>query len=151
MKVGIIGLGLIGGSIAIDLKRKGYAHQVLGVEADSVNASAALKIGLVDRIVQVEECVSESDIIILAVPVGAAARLLPQVLDMVDDTKTVTDVCSTKELLVKTVKDHPMRRRYVASHPMAGTEYSGPWAAMPGLLMGMHASSAIRRTLPVML
>jgi prephenate dehydrogenase len=138
MKVGIIGLGLIGGSIAIDLKRKGYAHQVLGVEADSVNASAALKIGLVDRAVQVEECVAESDIIILAVPVGAAARLLPQVLDMVDDTKTVTDVCSTKELLVKTVKDHPMRRRYVASHPMAGTEYSGPWAAMPGLFDG-HA------------
>ena len=138
MKIGIIGLGLIGGSIAIDLKRKGYAHQVLGVEADSVNASAALKIGLVDRIVQVEECVAESDIIILAVPVGAAARLLPQVLDMVDDTKTVTDVCSTKELLVKTVKDHPMRRRYVASHPMAGTEYSGPWAAMPGLFDG-HA------------
>ena len=138
MKVGIIGLGLIGGSIAIDLKRKGYAHQVLGVEADSVNASAALKIGLVDRIVQVEECVAESDIIILAVPVGAAGRLLPQVLDMVDDTKTVTDVCSTKELLVKTVKDHPMRRRYVASHPMAGTEYSGPWAAMPGLFDG-HA------------
>ena len=138
MNVGIIGLGLIGGSIAIDLKRKGYAHQVLGVEADSVNASAALKIGLVDRIVQVEECVAVSDIIILAVPVGAAARLLPQVLDMVDDTKTVTDVCSTKELLVKTVKDHPMRRRYVASHPMAGTEYSGPWAAMPGLFDG-HA------------
>ena len=138
MNEGIIGLGLIGGSIAIDLKRKGYAHQVLGVEADSVNASAALKIGLVDRIVQVEECVAESDIIILAVPVGAAARLLPQVLDMVDDTKTVTDVCSTKELLVKTVKDHPMRRRYVASHPMAGTEYSGPWAAMPGLFDG-HA------------
>lgn len=138
MNVGIIGLGLIGGSIAIDLKRKGYAHQVLGVEADSVNASAALKIGLVDRIVQVEECVAESDIIILAVPVGAAARLLPQVLDMVDDTKTVTDVCSTKELLVKTVKDHPMRRRYVASHPMAGIEYSGPWAAMPGLFDG-HA------------
>ena len=138
MKVGIIGLGLIGGSIAIDLKRKGYAQQVLGVEADSVNASAALKIGLVDRAVQVEECVAESDIIILAVPVGAAARLLPQVLDMVDDTKTVTDVCSTKELLVKTVKDHPMRRRYVASHPMAGTEYSGPWAAMPGLFDG-HA------------
>ena len=138
MDVGIIGLGLIGGSIAIDLKRKGYAHQVLGVEADSVNASAALKIGLVDRIGQVEECVAESDIIILAVPVGAAARLLPQVLDMVDDTKTVTDVCSTKELLVKTVKDHPMRRRYVASHPMAGTEYSGPWAAMPGLFDG-HA------------
>lgn len=138
MKVGIIGLGLIGGSMAIDLKRKGYAEQVLGVETDSVNAAAAKKIGLADRIVQLEECVAESDMMILAVPVGAAARLLPQVLDMMDETKTVTDVCSTKELLVRQVKDHPMRRRYVASHPMAGTEYSGPWAAMPGLFDG-HA------------
>lgn len=138
MKVGIIGLGLIGGSIAIDLKRKGYAEQVLGVEADSVNASAAEKIGLVDRVTDFEDCVAQSDIVILAVPVGAAAKLLPAVLDRIDETKTVTDVCSTKELLVNGVKTHPMRRRYVASHPMAGTEYSGPWAAMPGLFDG-HA------------
>lgn len=138
MKVGIIGLGLIGGSIAIDLKRKGYAEQVLGVEADSVNASAAEKIGLVDRVTDFEDCVAQSDIIILAVPVGAAARILPAVLDRIDEKQTVTDVCSTKELLVNKVKFHPMRRRYVASHPMAGTEYSGPWAAMPGLFDG-HA------------
>lgn len=138
MKVGIIGLGLIGGSIAIDLKRKGYAEQVLGVEADSVNASAAEKIGLVDRVTDFEDCVAQSDIIILAVPVGAAARILPAVLDRIDEKQTVTDVCSTKELLVNQVRLHPMRRRYVASHPMAGTEYSGPWAAMPGLFDG-HA------------
>ena len=100
MKVGVIGLGLIGGSIAIDLKRKGYAEQVLGVETDSVNASAAEKIGLVDRVTGFEECVAQSDVIILAVPVGAAAKLLPAVLDGIDGTKTVTDVCSTKELLV---------------------------------------------------
>ena len=138
MKVGIIGLGLIGGSIAIDLKRKGYAEQVLGVEADPVNASAAEKIGLVDQVTDFEDCVRQSDVIILAVPVGAAMKLLPAVLDRISEKQTVTDVCSTKELLVNQVRLHPMRRRYVASHPMAGTEYSGPWAAMPGLFDG-HA------------
>ena len=138
MKVGIIGLGLIGGSIAIDLKRKGYAEQVLGVEADPVNASAAEKIGLVDQVTDFEDCVRQSDVIILAVPVGAAMKLLPAVLDRIGEKQTVTDVCSTKELLINQVRLHPMRRRYVASHPMAGTEYSGPWAAMPGLFDG-HA------------
>lgn len=138
MKVGIIGLGLIGGSIAIDLKRKSYAEQVLGVEADPVNASAAEKIGLVDQVTDFEDCVRQSDVIILAVPVGAAIKLLPAVLDRIGEKQTVADVCSTKELLVNQVRLHPMRRRYVASHPMAGTEYSGPWAAMPGLFDG-HA------------
>jgi prephenate dehydrogenase len=145
MKVGIIGLGLIGGSMAIDLKRKGFAEEIIGVEADPVNAAAAQKIGLVDRTADLQECVDSSDVIILAVPVGAAVRMLPQVLDrfaeLSKDGKTdkvVMDVCSTKEHLTRNVKYHPMRRNYVASHPMAGTEYSGPWAAMPGLYDG-HA------------
>ena len=135
MKVGIIGLGLIGGSMAIDLKRKGFAKEILGVESESVNAAAAQKIGLVDRVVTLEECMEESDIIVLAVPVGTAATILPKVLE---SGKIVTDVCSTKEMLVNTVRNHPARRKYVPSHPMAGTEYSGPWAAMPGLFDG-HA------------
>ena len=142
MKVGIIGLGLIGGSMAIDLKRKGFADQILGVEAEPVNASAAEKIGLVDRIVSLDECVRQSDLVVLAVPVGAAVKILPQVLDKIgesgDADKVVMDVCSTKEHLARNVKYHPCRRQYVASHPMAGTEYSGPWAAMPGLFDG-HA------------
>ena len=145
MKVGIIGLGLIGGSMAIDLRRKGFAEEVLGVEAEPVNVAAAEKIGLVDRVVSFEECVDISDVVVLAVPVGAAVRMLPQVLDryaaMAEDVragKVVMDVCSTKEHLARSVKYHPMRRHYVASHPMAGTEYSGPWAAMPGLFDG-HA------------
>lgn len=145
MKVGIIGLGLIGGSMAVDLKRRGFAEEVLGVEAEPVNASAAEKIGLVDRVVTYEECISQSDVVILAVPVGAAVRMLPDVLDRFHEEamagkcdRVVMDVCSTKELLARSVKYHPMRRQYVASHPMAGTEYSGPWAAMPGLFDG-HA------------
>ena len=142
MKVGIIGLGLIGGSMAIDLKRKGFADEILGVESEPVNAAAAEKIGLVDRTVTVDECLAESDVVVLAVPVGAAVRMLPMVLErfgeLDDETKIVIDVCSTKEQLARCVKYHPQRRQYVATHPMAGTEYSGPWAAMPGLFDG-HA------------
>jgi prephenate dehydrogenase len=142
MKIGIVGLGLIGGSMAIDLRRKGFAQKVVGVEADHVNAAAARQIGLVDETVTLEECVEESDIVVLAVPVGAAVKLLPQVLDAYQkahaEDKVVIDVCSTKEMLAHSVKYHPYRKQYVATHPMAGTEYSGPWAAMPGLFDG-HA------------
>lgn len=138
--LGIIGLGLIGGSMAIDLKRKGFAQTVLGVDADPVNAAAAEKIGLVDRVVSFEECVDQSDVIILAVPVDAALKLLPMVLDRFEQTgasdKLVMDVCSTKEHLSQSVKYHAKRKMYVASHPMSGTEYSGPWAALPGLFDG---------------
>ena len=140
MKVGIIGLGLIGGSMAIDLKRRGFADEIIGVEDDPVNAAAAAKIGLADRIVSFDECLAESDVVVLAVPVGTAVRMLPQVLDVFagsgDVSKIVMDVCSTKEHLARCVRYHPCRKQYVASHPMAGTEYSGPWAAMPGLYDG---------------
>ncbi len=142
MKVGIIGLGLIGGSMAIDLRRKGFAEEVLGVESEPVNAAAAEKIGLVDRVVALDECVDEAELLIIAVPVGAAVKVLPMILDKFvgteDKGKVVIDVCSTKEHLARSVKYHPARRQYVATHPMAGTEYSGPWAAMPGLFDG-HA------------
>ena len=128
--------------MAIDLKRKGFAQRVVGVEADPVNASAAQKIGLVDEIVSLDECVAISDIVVLAVPVGAAVKLLSKVLDIYKtskaEDKVVIDVCSTKEMLAESVKYHPNRKQYVATHPMAGTEYSGPWAAMPGLFDG-HA------------
>ena len=142
MRVGIVGLGLIGGSMAVDLKRKGFASEVLGVESEPVNAAAAEKIGLVDEVVSMEDCIDRSDVVVLAVPVGAAVKMLPAVLDHFVQTgaggKLVMDVCSTKEHLARSVKYHPARRQYVASHPMAGTEYSGPWAAMPGLFDG-HA------------
>ena len=140
MVVGIIGLGLIGGSMAIDLKRRGFARQVLGVEAVSIHAAAAKGLGLVDDTICLDECVKQSDVIVIATPVGAAQHILPQVLDMIPEgsDKVVMDVCSTKEQLVRCVEEHPRRSHYVASHPMAGTEYSGPWAAMSGLFDG-HA------------
>ena len=134
--VGIIGLGLIGGSMAIDLKRREYAGTILGVESDPVNAAAAGKMCLADEIVPLDECVRRSDIIVIAIPVGAAVKMLPGILDLCDSDKVVIDTCSTKSQIVRAVHYHPMRSRYVATHPMAGTEYSGPWAAMPNLFDG---------------
>ena len=138
MIVSVIGLGLIGGSMAIDLKKRGFADRVLGVENDPVNAAAAEKIGLVDEVVGFDDAVSRGDIVIIAVPVGTAVKMLPQVLDRFAGTKDkiVIDTCSTKGQIVRCVHYHPMRSRYVATHPMAGTEYSGPWAAMPNLFDG---------------
>ena len=134
--VGIIGLGLIGGSMAIDLKRREFAQTVLGVEKDPVAAEAAKTIGLVDRVVPFQECIEKADIIVVAVPVGTAVKLVPDILDRLASEKIVIDVCSTKTQICLAVKYHPRRRQFVATHPMAGTEYSGPWAAQPGLFDG---------------
>ena len=156
--VGIIGLGLIGGSMAIDLKRRGFASKILGVEADPVAAEAARTMKLADEIVSLEDCVDRSDIIVVAVPVGTAVKMLPAILDRIHagtETlpgasafstaegrvispahKIVIDVCSTKEQICSCVKYHPARKQFVSTHPMAGTEYSGPWAAQPGLFDG---------------
>ena len=137
MNVGIVGLGLIGGSMGLDLRKRGFASRVTGVESESVNAEAALRKGLADSIAGIDECVAESDVIVLAIPVGAACKLLPQVLDRVVGTdKVVIDVCSVKESMCQVAAGHQARSQYVATHPMAGTEYSGPWAAMPGLFDG---------------
>ena len=135
MQVGIIGVGLIGGSMAVDLKNRGFADRVVGVEADALHASAAKELGLVDEIVSYEECIAMSDMIVVAVPVSIAIRMIPDILDKVD-RQVVTDVCSTKEKINDMVRYHPNRKNFVAAHPMAGTEYSGPWAALPGLFDG---------------
>ncbi len=133
-------MGLIGGSMAIDLKRRGFASKVLGVESEPVNAEAALRIGLCDELVSFEDCVRRSDIVVIAVPVGTAVKMLPQVLDIFSEEgnagKIVIDTCSTKSQIVRVAHYHQMRGRFVATHPMAGTEYSGPWAAMPNLFDG---------------
>ena len=137
MNVGIVGLGLIGGSMALDLRKRGFADRVYGVENVELNAEAALRLGLADEIAGLEACVAASDVVVLAIPVGDAAALLPGVLDLVAGTsKVVLDVCSIKEVMCLAAAGHPARGRYVATHPMAGTEYSGPWAAMPGLFDG---------------
>ena len=134
--VGVIGLGLIGGSMALDLRRRGFAGKTLGVEKDPVAAEAARTIGLVDEVTDFEDCVRRSDIIVVAVPVGTAVKMVTRVLDIIEEDKIVIDVCSTKEQICNATKYHPMRKQFVSTHPMAGTEYSGPWAAQPGLFDG---------------
>ena len=138
--VGIVGLGLIGGSMAVDLRARGYASRFIGVDKNPLNAEAACRLGLVDRVASLEECIEECDVIVVSVPVSAAAGILHTVLDTFNEKgftdKIVMDVCSTKSQIAERLKYHPCRKRYVASHPMAGTEHSGPWAAMPGLFDG---------------
>ncbi len=135
--VGVIGLGLIGGSMALDLKRRGFAACTLGVEQDPVAAEAARTIGLVDEVVPYEDCIARADIIVVAVPVGTAVKMVPDILNHFEQgDKIVIDVCSTKSQICHATQYHPHRGQFVSTHPMAGTEYSGPWAAQPGLFDG---------------
>jgi prephenate dehydrogenase len=132
-KVAILGLGLIGGSAGLDLKSRGFASEIIGVGRTPENIAKALDLGLADRIVSKEVAVQEADVIILAVPVNILIDELKFVLDHMRPDAVVTDMGSTKSKIVQGVKDHPLRKRYVPSHPMAGTEYSGPTAAFSGL------------------
>ena len=98
--IGIVGLGLIGGSMAVDLRARGYASRFIGTDKNPLNAEAACRLGLVDRVVPLEKCIEESDIIVVSVPVSAAAGIIHTVLDAFKDKgytdKIVMDVCSTK-------------------------------------------------------
>ena len=136
MTLSIIGLGLIGGSFAKDLRSAGLATVLLGVETSPEHAARALQLGLVDRIVPLKEALQQGDVILLAMPVNAIESLLPRILDTVRPTQTVIDLGSTKFLLAEGVRQHPNRERYVAAHPMAGTENAGPDAALEGLFKG---------------
>ncbi len=136
MKVCIIGPGLIGGSIALGLRAAGFSSHLTGVDNNPAHGAQALALGLVDDILPLEEAVGKSDLIIVATPVDSLTSLLPRVLDLVNDKKVVLDVGSTKLPALQSVENHPRRDRFVATHPMAGTEYSGPEAAVPGLFAG---------------
>jgi len=135
MTVTIIGVGLIGGSIAMALKEKGLAQQVLGVEANESHAKQAMQLGLVDTITDLDTAINESQLIILAIPVNAVEELLPAILNKVN-RQIVMDVGSIKEGILSVIKTHPNRSRFVATHPMWGTEYSGPKAAVQGAFVG---------------
>ncbi|HZH68687.1 MAG TPA: prephenate dehydrogenase [Chitinophagales bacterium] len=133
MKVAILGMGLMGGSAAIDLKKRGFASEIIGVGRSQANIDKALKLGLADKMTTKEEAIKEADLIILAVPVNILIDQLIEVLDQIRPGAVVTDMGSTKLKITQAVQDHPNRKRYVPSHPMAGTEFSGPTAAFSGL------------------
>ena len=129
MIVTIIGTGLIGGSMALTLKEKGFATKVIGVDASEQHLAQALALGIIDQVLPLQEAVTLSDLIIIATPINAAENLLPQILDIATK-QVVMDVGSTKNNICKIVSSHPKRGRFVATHPMWGTEYSGPEAAV---------------------
>ena len=138
MKVCIIGLGLIGGSFALALKRHSLAERVYGVDASPRNAEKALSLVLVDEIVEFDKAVEVADIIALATPVDTIPQLAIKLLNRISDKQIVMDMGSTKEELCELISQHPNRNRFVATHPMWGTEHSGPEAAVEGAFAGCN-------------
>ena len=135
MTVTIIGTGLIGGSMALALKDLKIAEKVIGVDADKQHIKKALELGIIDEAAELVDAVEKSDLIIIAIPVHAAEEMVPVILDHVN-RQVVMDVSSTKEPIISAIKDHPKRSRFVGTHPMWGTEYSGPEAAVRGAFTG---------------
>lgn len=132
--IAVIGLGLIGGSLALELKKNSWAT-IYGIDKNPEHLEKALKRGIIFEKADLE-IIPEVDLVILAVPVDAIPQLAIQVLDRIRDHALVFDVGSTKAKVCEAVKDHPRRKNFVALHPIAGTEYSGPDAAIYDLFRG---------------
>lgn len=131
MTITVVGVGLIGGSLMLDLRKRHFADRIIGVDSNIQHTNIATLCGIIDEADTLENAVGKSDIIVLATPVNTNLLLLPGILDRIAGTKkVVTDMGSTKGSIAESVKDHPARGRYVGAHPMAGTEYSGPLAAV---------------------
>jgi prephenate dehydrogenase len=133
MTVAIIGLGLIGGSVGLRLKKSGFTDHVIGIDKNTDNCEVALKLGLVNEISELEVGVKKADVIIIAIPVDQIIKLLPGIMDKISAHTVVIDMGSTKEELCNSIKAHSNRKAFVASHPIAGTENSGPEAAFDTL------------------
>ena len=128
----IIGVGLIGGSFALDIKILYPTSTIFGIDENEAHLEEAIQLGVIDKKAKLED-IDKADLVVVAIPVDAALKVLPNVLDQISDEAIVFDVGSTKEDICLKVKDHPKRRNYLAVHPIAGTEHSGPSAAIYGL------------------
>jgi prephenate dehydrogenase len=135
MKVVVIGIGLIGGSIVLDIKALHPEATILGMDANEDHLQQAIDIGVVEKVGTTED-LADADFVIVSVPVDIALVVLPQVLDAVGENTIVFEVGSTKLPICEAVANHPKRRNYIATHPIAGTEFSGPSAAIKGLFQG---------------
>lgn len=131
----IIGLGLIGGSLAVDLRRLYPKIKLLGVDNKPEHLEQALELGLVDAAATTDQ-IHNAELVVLAIPVHATAKLLAEILSKVGDKTLVVDMGSTKSAICEAVSEHENRRNYLAMHPIAGTEFSGPSAAISGLFEG---------------
>ncbi len=130
-KIAIVGVGLIGGSLAIRLHEKKISSRLIGVDNNESHQREAIERELVDEMMDLEPAIDAAEVIILAVPVDTLLDILPAILERIDQ-QIVIDLGSTKSPLTTAIKDHPKRGRFVATHPMWGTEYSGPAAAVHG-------------------
>ena len=131
MNITIIGLGLIGGSMGLALKERGLAKKVVGVDSNLAHQQKALELGLVDEVFEMKAAIDFADVVIIAIPVNAAEVVLETVLNEID-RQVVMDVGSTKSAICAIATGNKNGRRFVSTHPMWGTEYSGPEAAMSG-------------------
>jgi prephenate dehydrogenase len=134
--VTIVGVGLIGGSFSLALKDHGLVSKVIGVSRSGATALKALELGLIDEVLPLEEAVKQSDLIYVAIPVDVTLPVMKTIMDLLTPQQIVADAGSTKQALCKFVSDHPNRGRFVATHPMWGTEYSGPEAAVHDAFRG---------------
>ncbi|MFN4284766.1 MAG: prephenate dehydrogenase [Lacibacter sp.] len=135
-RVAIIGVGLIGGSFALALRKHNMAQHICGVVRSEGAGQRALQRGLVDEILPLEQAVAQADLVYISIPVDATLQVLQQVLDAIPPTTVVTDAGSTKAAICAAAAPHAQRGRFVAAHPMWGTEYSGPDAAVPDAFTG---------------
>ncbi len=126
----IVGVGLISGSFALALKDRKLVKKVIGVSRTEASAKKALELGIIDEILPLEDAIKQSDLIYVAIPVDVTVPMMLKIMDLVNDKQIVADAGSTKHFLCKALKHHPMRKRFVATHPMWGTEYSGPESAV---------------------
>lgn len=128
--VTIVGVGLISGSFALALKDKGFAKNIIGVSRTQASLDKAKVLGIIDEALPLEQAVRKSDFIYVAIPVDVTVPVMKQVMDIINEKQIVADAGSTKFALCEALANHPMRKRFVATHPMWGTEYSGPEAAV---------------------
>lgn len=134
-KIYIIGVGLIGGSFALDLRDLFPEAQILGIDTNARHIQEAISLGVIDVEGSIEKLQGAS-LVVLTIPVDVAARLLPEILDNIGEEAIVLDMGSTKAGICESVASHPNRRNFMACHPIAGTEFSGPSAAIKGLYAG---------------
>ena len=135
MKVHVIGIGLIGGSMVLDIKSLHPDATIYGIDTNESHLVEAIALGVVDKVATFED-LAEADFVIVSVPVDIALTVLPQVLDCIGENTIVFDVGSTKMPICEAVANHIKRKNFIAAHPIAGTEFSGPSAAIRGLFEG---------------
>ena len=136
--VTIVGVGLIGGSFSLALKDRGLVRNMIGVSRTDGSLDKARELGLIDEALPLAEAVKKSDLIYVAIPVDATVPVMRQIMDLITEGQIVADAGSTKKVLCESLAGHPMRRRFVATHPMWGTEYSGPEAAVRSSICRAH-------------